>query len=78
MARLVYVVRRDQRSLYDYLRQSFAGESDVDIILDRRWRRGAAPPEPAPQDRRQVERRVRRQTEDELRDLGYAIVILKD
>jgi len=79
LPRLLYVVRRDQQSLYDYLRQSFAGEPDVEIVLDRRWaerrfRERAA----ASWERRNGERRLREKTQRDLHDLGYAIVILPD
>ncbi len=44
-SRWIIVVKRDQQDLYQGLREIFAGDSRVEIILDRRYREPEPPPE---------------------------------
>jgi hypothetical protein len=72
--RLIFLVSREAIAHYEYLRQAFQGEEDVEVILDRRRgeRRGQAG-EPGVE-RRRRDRRVRPNAEDRLRALGWSIV----
>jgi class 3 adenylate cyclase/tetratricopeptide (TPR) repeat protein len=67
------IVARPNVSLYEYLRQKFAGDPDVQVVLDRRHR------EPRPDCASAVERRAadrRRLAVDEaLRSRGLAVVL---
>ena len=38
MARFFYVTARDRREIYEKLKDDFAGQTDVEVILDRRYR----------------------------------------
>jgi hypothetical protein len=42
MCRLLCLVSRDRPQLFDYVRQAFAAEEDVQVILDRRLASGPA------------------------------------
>jgi hypothetical protein len=75
IARQLFVIARDRRKLYEYVKQAFAGNPNVEVVLDRRTGerrqdRGARIP-----DRRGTDRRADRRTEDQLRALGWAIVL---
>lgn len=73
MDRLVFVVREDRRELYDALRRTFATESHVDVILDRRLGpRRASDGEHAPE-RRRRDRRVRRDVGRDLEERGWSV-----
>ena len=75
IARHLFIVARDRRKLYEYVRQAFAGNPSVEVILDRRvgerrQNRGARIP-----DRRRSDRRADRHVDDQLRAIGWAIVL---
>lgn len=72
--RLLYVVARGRLGLYDYLRQHFAAEEEVQVILDRRRRERRRSLQPNEPDRRRGDRRHQRETDNYLRSLGYMIV----
>ncbi len=67
------IVARPQLDLFEYLRQKFDGDPDVDVILDRRHREGGEgvgpPTRPRAGDRR------RRAVDDALRTRGLAVVV---
>ena len=71
----MFIVGRARPALYDSLGRTFADDDFVQVILDRRVaerrRRRARPRKP---ERRQGERRVRRETDTQLRARGYAVV----
>lgn len=71
MASVLMIVARDRADLYERLRQEFANDRAVAVMLDRRFgqRRRAAVTVTAEQ--RRAERR-RRDIEDDLRRLGWA------
>lgn len=72
--RLLFLVSRDAMEHYEYLKQAFKGEKDVEVILDRRRsdrRQRAIEP---PTERRRKDRRLRPPAEDRLRALGWSIV----
>ena len=77
MARHLFVVSRDKPWLYGYLVERFADDPKVTVIFDRRMGERRQTERPAPLERRHVERRARRDPEDdELTTQGYVIVDL--
>ncbi|MBI2219372.1 MAG: hypothetical protein HYU51_19005 [Candidatus Rokubacteria bacterium] len=74
MATDFLIVARNQPGLYAYLQQNFAGDADVQVVMDRRVgerRRSAVTVE---HDRRQSCRRSRPVLSDKLESIGFAIV----
>jgi hypothetical protein len=68
---LLLVVRPDEPTLYEYLRQGFLGVSGVTVIMDRRRGERRRESRTVPQERRRAERRQRR---GEISALGYMLV----
>jgi hypothetical protein len=66
MARMLFIVARDDPGLYESLRREFADEPEVEVILDRR----AGERRTGPGD----ERRRRPEVDERLQALGWAIV----
>jgi hypothetical protein len=78
MGRNVFIVSRRHRDLYTYLRERFASDPAVEVILDRRFgqrRQRQAPVEP---ERRRAERRQRPEVEIELQTRSHAIITIDD
>jgi hypothetical protein len=73
--RLLFIVARSRRELYDSLKRTFAGDDTVQVLLDRRVaeRRGARARK-RKTERRQKERRAQRAIERQLLARGYAVV----
>ena len=78
MGRTVFVVARQHGDLYNYLRERFATDPAVEVILDRRVidRRRQAP-RPITE-RRRAERRQRPEVEAELQTRSHAILTLPE
>jgi hypothetical protein len=74
--RVVVVVARDQRELYDYFRWGFTSAPSVEVVLDRRFgeRRDRPAPRPPVLERRRTERRQTPGGRAELRARGFLIV----
>lgn len=71
MARYLFIVSRRDPGLLAFLRERFAGDANVEVILDRRA-------EPAPPSRRPTgERRARPAVDEEIGARGYAVVTLE-
>jgi hypothetical protein len=72
---MLFIVARDHLQLYESLRREFAREHDVQVVLDRRRgeRRGRAVRLPG--ERRRTDRRERSEVEQDLRVLGWALVV---
>ncbi|HEX9821826.1 MAG TPA: hypothetical protein VGD07_19665 [Methylomirabilota bacterium] len=71
MARYLFIVSRRDPGLLAFLRERFAGDANVEVILDRRA-------EPAPPSRRPaVEHRTRPDVDEEIRARGYAVLTLE-
>jgi hypothetical protein len=70
------VVARHRRELYADIKRAFAGHDTVQVVLDRRARqrrqRGVTPV----LDRRRHERRSRSAIDEQLRTIGWALVLL--
>jgi hypothetical protein len=77
--RLLFIVSRERKDLYDALRTALWNEMDCEIILDRREserRRGGERrrvPRGGP-DRRVAERRQRTLVDREIHECGWAVV----
>ena len=75
ISRLLFVVGRERRLLYDSLRRTFDGDDSVQVVLDRRVEeRRQHESTPNTDERRRGERRARRESEARLRARGYALV----
>lgn len=75
----LFIVSRQQPDLYRYLSREFSTESDVEVILDRRYgeRRSRGDRRASPRgDRRRTERRNKSDLRGQLNTLGYAFVRL--
>jgi hypothetical protein len=73
MAQLVFIVSRHRPKLREYLQREFAGNDEVEVIVDRRLtERRLREVEHAP-DRRHVDRR-NSGAEERLRSMGWAVV----
>ncbi|HXG02552.1 MAG TPA: hypothetical protein VNO23_03935 [Candidatus Binatia bacterium] len=70
MPRYLFVVSRRDQTLYSVLKERFADDPNVEVILDRR-RPGPARPPP-----HHHERRTRPGLDRELETHSYAIVVL--
>jgi hypothetical protein len=78
MGRTLFIVSRQHPDLYAYLRERFASDRGVEVVLDRRVaqrRRGEAP---YPAERRQAERRGRPEVELELQTRSHAILTIPE
>jgi hypothetical protein len=75
--RQLIVVARDRHVLFEELRRAFAGNATVQVVLDRRAGDRRQRRLPQPLDRRTVERRRRRETAEDLRTRGWALVRLR-
>ena len=77
--RLIFIVSRERMDLYDALSQALSGESDCEVVIDRRGgerrtgeRRGSAAP--AGKDRRARHRREHIPVDSEVRECGWTVV----
>lgn len=68
--RYLFIVSRQEPALFALLQERFAGDANVEVILDRRAQE--APPSGPPP----VERRRRPEVNEEIRARGYAVVSL--
>ena len=76
MASRLVVVSRQHPDLYVYLRDRFAGEADVEVLLDRRLAERRRERVPAEVERRQSGRRLRLDVDRQLRVRSHVIVEL--
>ncbi|PYM41140.1 MAG: hypothetical protein DME12_12920 [Candidatus Rokuibacteriota bacterium] len=73
--RLLFIVGRQRRALYDSLRRTFDDDDTVQVVLDRRAReRRRRRPTRRPAERRGRERRAQRAIDAQLLARGYAVV----
>lgn len=75
MARQLFIVARNRGKLYEYVRRAFAGNPSVQVILDRRTGDRRQRREPGTSERRRADRRARLDVDNQLRALGWAIVL---
>jgi hypothetical protein len=75
--RTLFIVSRRHTDLYDYLKDRFAGDDQVEVILDRRGAsEGQAARPTAGAATRSAERRCRPEVDAELRSRSHAVVTL--
>jgi hypothetical protein len=72
--RLIFIVSREAEVHHEYLQRAFAGEPDVEVILDRRRADRRRRTEPTTWEYRRRERRIRPNAEERLRAVGWSIV----
>lgn len=71
----ILVVARDQHSLYEYLRQDFADEPEVRVVMDRRMGERRRRSEPRrDNERRAGDRRSQAPLAEKLAVVGFAVV----
>ena len=74
MERLLFVVAQERRDLYEALRQVFANERGVEVILDRRLQKRRQREAPPAAERRRFGRRARSLEDTEVRARGWTVV----
>jgi hypothetical protein len=70
----ILIVARNQPQLYVYLKDDFANDADVRIIIDRRRGERRRAVTGTSDDRRQSDRRVRADVASKLESVGFAVV----
>ena len=70
MPRYLFVVARHEPALFALLQERFAGDENVEVILDRRERPTSPPTPPG------IERRRRPEVDEEIRARAYAVITL--
>lgn len=78
MGRNVFVVSRRYPDLYEYLRERFASDTAVEVILDRRVAQRRRTQAAVHSERRQSDRRRRPEVEIELETRSHAIITIPD
>lgn len=78
MGRNLFIVSRRHPDLYEYLRERFASDSSVEVILDRRISQRRASQGRQAVERRRAERRRRPEVEIELQTRSHAIITIPD
>jgi len=76
IAKHLLVVARHRRELYEQIKRAFAGHETVHVVLDRRVSERRRRKEPAVPDRRGADRRARSVIDDQLRTIGWSLVLL--
>jgi len=78
MGRTLFIVSRHHPDLYAYLRERFASDHSVEVVLDRRSAQRRRREQPYEIDRRQAERRRRPEVELELQIRSHAIITIPE
>lgn len=78
MGRNLFVVSRRYPDLYEYLRERFASDPAVVVILDRRVTQRRRAQGPYEAERRRGDRRSRPEVEIELQTRSHAIITMPD
>jgi hypothetical protein len=68
------IVAKNQRALYLYLKDDFADDPDVTVLVDRREGERRRRVEPHSEERRRADRRVNPPLDDKLESIGFAII----
>jgi len=76
MARALFIVSRGHHDLYTYLRERFAGDEAVEVVLDRRIRNRRQHDTVWPVERRRADRRSHPEIDAELRIRSHAVLTL--
>ena len=78
MGRNVFIVSRQHRDLYTYLRERFASDPAVEVILDRRFGQRRQRKTEVGAERRRADRRQRPEVEQELQTRSHAIITIDE
>lgn len=78
MGRTLFIVSRQHPDLYAYLRERFATDTAVEVVLDRRLTQRRQRDAPRDEERRLADRRARPEVEVELRTRSHAIITIPD
>jgi hypothetical protein len=76
VAKHLLVVARHRRELYDEIKRAFAGQETVQVTLDRRVNQRRQGKNALGLDRRRNERRSRSAVDEQLRAIGWSLVLL--
>jgi hypothetical protein len=76
LAKHLLVVARHRRELYEEIKRAFAGHESVQVILDRRTSQRREKKGAPMLDRRRTERRSRTVIDEQLRTIGWSLVLL--
>jgi RNA polymerase subunit RPABC4/transcription elongation factor Spt4 len=76
IAKHLLIVARHRRELYEQIKRAFAGHETVQIVLDRRVSERRRRKEPGVPDRRGADRRAHAVIDDQLRTIGWSLVLL--
>jgi hypothetical protein len=76
LAKHLLVVARHRRELYEEIKRAFAGHESVQVVLDRRTSQRREKKGAPMLDRRRNERRSRSVIDDQLRTIGWSLVLL--
>ncbi|HET8578287.1 MAG TPA: hypothetical protein VFO18_14400 [Methylomirabilota bacterium] len=76
VAKHLLVVARHRRELYEQIKRAFAGHETVQVVLDRRMRQRRERKETPALERRRLDRRAHFAIDDQLRTIGWALVLL--
>jgi hypothetical protein len=76
IAKHLLIVARHRRELYEQIKRAFAGHETVQVVLDRRVTDRRRRKEPALPERRGADRRSRSIIDDQLRTIGWSLVLL--
>ena len=78
MGRTLFIVSRQHPDLYAYLRERFASDTAVEVILDRRLGQRRQRAAQIATERRQADRRTRPEVEAELKTRSHAIITIPE
>ena len=76
IAKQLLVVARHRRELYEEIKRAFAGHETVQVVLDRRTSQRREKKGAPMLDRRRNERRSRSVIDEQLRTIGWSLVLL--
>jgi hypothetical protein len=76
IAKHLLIVARHRRELYEQIKRAFAGHETLHVVLDRRVSERRRRKEPTLPDRRGADRRARSGIDEQLRTIGWSLVLL--
>ena len=76
IAKHLLIVARHRRELYEEIKRAFAGHESVEVVLDRRQGERRQGKGSAAVDRRRRSRRMRPGIDEQLRTIGWSLVLL--
>jgi hypothetical protein len=76
IAKHLLIVARHRSELYEQIKRAFAGHETVQVVLDRRATERRRRKETTLPERRGADRRARSIIDDQLRTIGWSLVLL--